>query len=222
MTEWYVAQRGAVRGPMSTDEVIALIARGDVAIGDSVAAAGSGAWVPVEAAQPFVGLLKPARPVAATKRRSDGLVVALGLLGLLAFAGVARGIIQLLPASNAEEGTVARDRKQAEADQEKRQADSRAFAEITKPRFRSLRIKDSPHANLPVFPLESGLDDWLSASSSGSDAAALVSLERNGAFVVRPGTACQVVDAGLSVTQVRLLNGDHVGEKGFVPTSWID
>jgi hypothetical protein len=161
----------------------------------------------------------------AEKRPSEALTIAIGVLGILSVTFGAAGAADWYRRRHASDPTT-EELATAETARASRAAESRFMSEASRGRRadgqRSLKIQDSPHAPIPVFPTREGLSDWTSASSTGKEAAAAVSFRENSGILVAPGTACQVLNAGLLVTQVRLLGGDHVGEKGFVPSEWLN
>jgi hypothetical protein len=82
-----------------------------------------------------------------------------------------------------------------------------------------IKMKGSSE-EVPVFPTEAGLAEYISAAVTGDNDATEVAFHANGGFFVPAATRCFRVDVGIMKTKVRVLDGDHRGETGWVPTEF--
>lgn len=74
---------------------------------------------------------------------------------------------------------------------------------------------------VPVFPTKEGLEEFVDGAVKNLSASDLdVIAAANGGFGVQSGTRCQMLDFGFAKSQVRLLDGDHTGRSGWVPTEF--
>lgn len=76
-----------------------------------------------------------------------------------------------------------------------------------------------PGSSKPIllFPTQEGLDEWMGA---GSDKGMLAAAIAGKAFAVAKGTECNWIDRGIMRSEVRVLDGSHAGQTGWVPAEW--
>jgi hypothetical protein len=86
---------------------------------------------------------------------------------------------------------------------------------------RFLQMPDRAGDTVPVFPDEAGLNEWISAESTGEARAAMVIFYRNHGVMVEPGVSCQAIDGGMLTSRVLILSGESIGLRGFVASAWI-
>ena len=157
---------------------------------------------------------------------SDRIVIALGMSGVVLVTTIASLTSQRITAKRAAQSETERlvkaDRDR-ELDEilERAKAREARDAQLDSRKKHALINPAAPSTSMLIFPTRQGLDAWLDALQTGDRIAAGVSAENSGAEVVEPRTPCQVTDAGVVVTQVRILSGPETGMRGFVPTEWV-
>ena len=74
--------------------------------------------------------------------------------------------------------------------------------------------------DVPVFPTEEGLKDYIDAYIRGGEEAAAMAFRANRGFMVPTRTRCYRVDPGVLRTKVRILEGEQSGATGWLPTEF--
>lgn len=74
--------------------------------------------------------------------------------------------------------------------------------------------------DVPVFPTAAGLDEYVAAAAAGDNDATAMAFRANSGFLVPAATRCFRVDVGVVKSKVRILDGDHRGETGWLPTEF--
>lgn len=83
-----------------------------------------------------------------------------------------------------------------------------------------LTIPGSHGSSIPLFPTESGMDEFASAATHGDQQAELVALRSNGGVMVDPKSRCAYLDRGIARSRVRVVDGPAEGRSGWVPSEW--
>jgi hypothetical protein len=70
--------------------------------------------------------------------------------------------------------------------------------------------------DVPVFPTDEGLSEFIGASARGDDVAGEAAFRANNGFWVKAGTRCARLE-GVIRWKVRVLEGEHLDRTGYVP-----
>jgi hypothetical protein len=138
-----------------------------------------------------------------------GAAIVLLIIGTLIVAALGSG---------SHDGNVAK-ASVTEAEKNAANSDIQATSPHPAPQECRMSMPGSTEA-LPVFPTEDGLHEYISAAVSGDSTATDLAFDANHGFLVPSRTRCFRIDVGITATKVRVLEGPHMGEVGWLPTEF--
>lgn len=209
---WYLSINGQVSGPHEVAQIEAWRAAGQIVPGTTACPEGGARWLPFE--QTPLAVTADQRE-AADRRSRIVLWVTLPLVGALVLCGVVGKIVGPPSETKRSEATTAPAPTPTPTPRE----EATSAAEIAPSRQCLLSTGDN--GMVPVFPTEEGMSEFgmAAARQEGEQALAVILVSNNG-FMVAAGTACSYIDPGIIKSQVRVIEGPHVGRSGWVPAEW--
>lgn len=111
------------------------------------------------------------------------------------------------------------ERKQAETERLARLENERQVAERSKPKRRTIQLKDGSAVPLAITK---AVDDRFSKLAAAGDEDGINQLILNDlVFLVPSGTEVLLIDGGLFRSEVRIKEGKHKGRSGWIPSEWL-
>lgn len=200
---YYLSSNGQTNGPHDEGQIKQWHRAGQIQPGTMLATeANPGDWLPFE---------RSALALASKGSRTGALVIG----GVVLFALFICGL-SLKGGGNKSGSKVA-----ATTEPTPKAAEPAVASPPSADRSRCLLSTGDSSTKVPVFPTEDGMSEFGAAAArdEGNQALAVI-LASNGGFLAEPGTKCSYTDVGIIRSEVRVIEGPHMGRKGWVPAEW--
>jgi hypothetical protein len=193
---WLLSKDGQVVGPVEQSVIQLWQRQGTIQPGTFICREGDDRWIPFERS------VFAEAPQA--KSKAGLMLLALVPVGVLGLCGISALLGR---------------------DAETKAAKSETVTPVSETKATPLTIKCTlsiPGSNgrVPLFPTESGFEEWGAASARGDTAGAEAAARADGYFMVERGTTCSPIDPGILRSHVRVLEGPHAGKAGWIPSEW--